>query len=53
MPVKIVNGTALIANKWNPLMIFFLLSSLDNLKACLTECKKQKYIVNAKIGLKK
>ena len=40
--VKIVSGIAFIKNFLNPLIKFFLLSSLDNLNECLIECKKQK-----------
>ena len=40
--VKIVNWIAFNKNSLNPLIKFFLLSSLDNLNECLIECKKQK-----------
>ena len=43
---------AFLINKTKPFLIFLFSWSIND-KECLTECKKQKYIVNAKIGLNK
>ena len=51
-PVINVNGIAFLINFLKP---FFKDLSNSKISAieCLTECKKQKYRVNAKIGLRK
>ena len=50
--VIIVKGKAFLKNKNKPFLIFLFNLNIND-KECLIECKKQKYIVNAKIGFKK
>ena len=52
IPVIKVKGIALEINFLKP-NLKDLSSSYINPKECLIECRKQKYVVNAKIGVKK
>ena len=47
------SGNALFKNTFNPFFILLLFSSELSEIICLMECKKQKYIVKAKNGVKK
>ena len=47
------SGNALFKNTFNPFLILLLFSSELSEIICLMECKKQKYIVKAKNGVKK
>ena len=47
-----VKGKALFKNFFKPFLKFFLFISYINPKECLTECRKQKYIVKATNGEK-
>ena len=51
--VIIVKGRAFLMNNWVPFLKFFLSSVVINVIECLTECRKQKYKVNAIKGGKK
>ncbi len=51
-PVINVNGKAFIINFFNPFLKDLSISFM-RLNECLTEWRKQKYIVKAKIGVKK
>ena len=50
--VKIVNGRAFFINIFKPKLKLFLSNSKIREILCLTECRKQKYSVNAKSGEK-